>query len=553
MKIYLSVTTFPKRIKYFKTFYDNIYSGSIKPYKIILNIYNRSIRNELLIIPKELETLENLIIIKNDKDYGPILKFLSIYEKFINSDDIFIYCDDDIEYSNNWLEILTDSIKKNPSNISAISINSGVNIINRFRYLQYNNNNIFLRGYGGVGFFKKCIELIRKNEILNLLENSNNINLYFSDDLVISYFVNKYNIDSTKVNYDIKLLLKEYEYNKFTNDSISKGINNNILSNKIRYYNLCNNYKFIGDMFCLKTYLFGNENKYKNDFYKIYYKIINNEKFALIRFGDGEIRSIRYKTYKHIEYCVNNKDNNFTNNLKETLLFNNTNYIKGIPCICCEKKDNFRIYIKNHLNVNVNNCTFANIFNNSNYFYFKKDILPLFKKFKVILVSNKNSNINNLNLNIIKWFPIDKNAHNDYKNINKEIINFTKNNNISDHLFLFCAGAVSNIIIYELFKLNKSNIYLDLGSLLDTDLGLKNTRNYNSLYGWKSLATCNYNNINNSIFNISCYSQNKSKFLRFILKIYALLTNTLYNFILLCKDIYSYLFNEKNSSSGTRT
>ena len=536
MKIYLSITTFPKRIKYFKDFYDNVFNNfSIKPDKIILNTYDLSLRGDELIVPNEIHNLGNLMILKHTKDYGPILKFLPIFENFIEDDDIFIYCDDDIIYSNNWLELIIQSVKKYSNHISGISINSGVNIVNRFRYLKYNTNNAFLRGYGGIGMKKSIIYNLDKDEIVNILEKLNDIDLYFSDDLLISYFINKYNLKCIKINCNIKTILKENNYNKISNDSISKGVNNQIVSNKKRYYNLCCKYNFIGNYFNIYNY-FKNNSEYYDELNKLYHKIKNKNNFCFLRFGNGKIRSIRDKNYLSVnnEWELNIDDKKFINHLKESLLFNDINYIKGIPCICCEEKDKFRYYLENDLKLNINlkNYTFANLFNNSNYIYFKQKIYPLFKNYKIILISNEKSNVNNLNLNIIKWFSIKPNAHKKYEILLKKILEYVKINKIENHLFLFCAGALSNVLIYELFKINKNNIYLDIGSILDNKLGLKNSRNYNSWFGWKSIVNCSFYKSNKN-YNITCYSHDKYQFTRLLLRIYAFFLNIINLLILI--------------------
>jgi hypothetical protein len=56
----------------------------------------------------------------------------------------------------------------------------------------------------------------------------------------------------------------------------------------------------------------------------------------------------------------------------------------------------------------------------------------------------------------------------------KEIDEF----NITDHVFLFAAGPFANILTYELWKYNRNNTYIDIGSTLDKYLGLKLTRGY---------------------------------------------------------------------------
>jgi len=526
--IYISITTYPERIEYFINFYNNIiqFNSNIK---IILNVYKYSIRGKHLIIPDNYYNLNNLIIKFWDRDYGPILKFISVFDKMIKEDDIFIYCDDDIKYSKLWFKSLLDSIENYPEGLSAVSLNTGISLFYRFRYIKYLGINSFLRGYGGVGFYKKTVKNLCIDEITGCLKINNDKNLYFSDDLTISYFINKYNINCIKVDLNIENNIEEFKYDRNIADtSISKGIDKTICKNKRRYYNLCNKYSFLGNIFNnLKQ-----ENMFKKKIKDIHYLIKHKTNFAFIRFGDGELRSIRDETYlaKNSEWELQKDDLIFIEKIKDSLIYSSHNYIKGILCSCCEEKDHFRKFLTDDLKLTINyenNYTYANIFNNSNYSYFKKNILPLFNTYPIILISNKKANLKGLPFNVKYWFKLDFNAHKKYEMITKKLKKYLLENNIKNHLFLFCGGALSNVLIYELFKIEKDNIYLDLGSILDNYMNLKSTRNYNSLCGWKALSTCKFDKeYNLNIFNISCYSGTKTRYQRFMLKI----INLLYNF-----------------------
>lgn len=531
--IYLSVTTIPSRIKYFKNFYENIYSGSLTPDKIILNTYSNSLRGTELDIPKYIENLENLIIINHKIDYGPILKFLAIFENFINPNDFFIYCDDDIKYHHNWLKLLVENIKNDQDKIFGYAINSGVCLLNRLRYLKFNGSNQFIRGFGGAGLQKKYLNF-SKNDVLNSLKN---YNIKMSDDLIISYHINKNNLHTIPIKYSFKEYCIPFDYSKNIN-SISNGANNTLLPNKTRYYNICKNNNEIGKYFDLESYLFDLnklDKNFKNEFTKFKKKLISNEYFSLVRFGDGEINYINRKKVNALDHQCNSNEIpiEFCNMLKESLCYNKDNYYIGIPCGCCEYRDKFRMNIENNFKVNNNNLTFANIFTNSNYFHFKKNIIPILKKYPIILISNKNTKLAQFiqkGYNVQKWFSVDYNAWKNYQEIIDQVLNYSKSNNIVNHLYIVCAGPVSNVLIYNLYKQENRNIYLDLGSVIDHELGLgRGTRNYNRIYGWKSLSTC-YWKKPSYWYQISCDSQSKSKIMRFFLRIISLIFS-LYNFI----------------------
>ncbi|VVU95072.1 hypothetical protein CPAV1605_797 [seawater metagenome] len=525
--IYLSVTTIPSRINNFYSFYENIMDGIKKPHKIILNVYITSLRGTKLDIPTDLNNLDNLIIIKHSEDYGPILKFLAVFEDIIKDEDIFIYCDDDIIYSDNWLETLINNIQQNPKKISSIALNSGVNTFCRFRYFTFNGFNSFLRGFAGVGFYKRIIKELNKMEIIHFLDS---FEKKMSDDLIISYFINKNQIQCCKVKGDYKDFCYETEAcnNK---DSISQGVNGLLLPNKQKYHLICLDDPKILKFFDIESYIFclnkGDKDIY-NEFNKFKSKLIKSEHFSLIRFGDGELHYIKRSSHSHTEHSCS--ENEIPLELSELLVksleLNDKNYFIGIPCGCLEKKDNFRKNLNESYNLNLSNCTFANLFTNSMSFKFKKEILPIIKKFPIVLISNNKTDVLKMqknNFNIIKWFPVKYNAWKDYKTIIEDVCDHQRKNKIVDHIFIFCAGPVTNVLAYKLFLQEKKNIYLDLGSSIDVELGLgSNTRNYNSWFGWKKITTC-YWNTPTFAYQISCNSSSKSQFFRFCLRFLALI------------------------------
>jgi hypothetical protein len=286
---------------------------------------------------------------------------------------------------------------------------------------------------------------------------------------------------------------------------------------------------------------------FNDEFNKFKQKLINNEHFALIRFGDGELEMIKNGYHNHKQHSFNN---NIPLDLRKLLIncleYKSNNFYQGIPCECYESVDKYRKYIYNNFNVNHEQLTFANLYLNTNYKNFNREIVSIFKKFNIILVSNEKTDLSQLarnNFNIIKWFSIKQNAWKDYENICESVINYVNENKITNHLFIMCAGPISNILIYKLHKIHPNNIYLDLGSAFDNELGLNtNSRNYSNTFGWKSLATCYWNNPDN-IFQISCNSQTKSKFTRFLLKIISFLYKQYSNLIYI---------NVKNFTSITK-
>ncbi len=541
--IYLSVTTIPSRINNFISFYKNIFKGVKVPDYIILNVYPSSLRGQKLNISQDIQELDKVIIINHNEDHGPILKFLGVFENFINQDDIFIYCDDDIIYDKNWLKNIIQNIIIHPNKISGLALNSGVNTFCRFRYFNFNGFNAFLRGFAGVGFYKKTIEQLNKLEIIHFLDS---FEKQMSDDLIISYFINKYIIQCSKVYGNYTDFCNETPISK-KNDSISQGVNGRLLPNKQRYHLICLEDLDILKYFDIESYVFGlnkGDKTIKDEFDLIKKKLINREYFSFIRFGDGEIKLLSQENYQHLEYTFlpNQIPIKLSLMLKNSLEYKDDNYLIGITCGCLESKDNFRKNLFKKYNINKQNLTFATLFCNIMNFRFKKEIIPIIKNYPIILVSNENTKLDLFKkngFNVKKWFPVSYNAWKNYDKILESVLLFQKKNNIKNHLFILCAGPISNIIAFELYKLEKKNIYFDFGSSLDQELGLGlNTRNYNSLLGWKSICTCNWTHPTKS-FHISCDSSNKSKIFRFFLRIISFL----YKIINILLDYFSNLIS----------
>jgi hypothetical protein len=103
-----------------------------------------------------------------------------------------------------------------------------------------------------------------------------------------------------------------------------------------------------------------------------------------------------------------------------------------------------------------------------------------FKKHDVIGVFHEKSNIKNSGLNISKIFSIGNSAYVDSLHVIDEIKKYVVDNKIKNKIFLVTGGCFANILIYELFKLEKENTYIDVGSALDIYLGLGQTRAYNT-------------------------------------------------------------------------
>lgn len=218
---------------------------------------------------------------------------------------------------------------------------------------------------------------------------------------------------------------------------------------------------------------------FKEEIKKFHNKLINNDKFAFSKFADGEWLAIN-----NIKCAPGNGEWTISNSLEHSysrqLLINSftykhPDYYVGISCPCCQGKAHYDM-IK-FSGQSDENLTFANIFVNSNYEYFLENIVPEFtKKENIILVANKNSNLNNLPFKVQEFYGVGYNAWID----DLPLVKYLIEKNHKDKLFLFSCGPLGNILSHLLWSYNKDNTYLDIGSTIDKWLNndIKNKRCY---------------------------------------------------------------------------
>jgi hypothetical protein len=199
---------------------------------------------------------------------------------------------------------------------------------------------------------------------------------------------------------------------------------------------------------------------YKKEIEFFYNKIINNEKFALCKFADGEWSAIKgnYIPAANGEWFTNGSDPIFEvvrKELSDSIKYKHPEYYVAIcPCY----KDTIEYSGQSESNI-----TYANIFVNSNYEFYKKKYIELYKEKDIHLITHKNTKLENLPFKVEKFYPIDYNA---WIN-NRDLPDIILEQDLKDKLFLFAAGSFANILTHKLWKNNKNNTYLDIGSTLN--------------------------------------------------------------------------------------
>jgi hypothetical protein len=248
---------------------------------------------------------------------------------------------------------------------------------------------------------------------------------------------------------------------------------------------------------------------YKEEFNKLLYLLKKGEPFSFSRFSDGEVTILRNKRlvlgngffiqgdiHGERPYQVPNntypqeerkdfdpaKDQFFQKKLTEAFKYRKKNYFKGIPPQNGghDKDSSWYFCVDLYGEGDLEHLSFSNVMINDNYRFFIKDMLPVFKEKKVVLVSNENSVLKDLPFDLVKHFPIGPNCLKSGYYLIDECKEWIKENEIKDHLFLFAASSLSNLLCYELYKDFDQNQYMDIGSSLGPHLRLK---------GWQGTRT----------------------------------------------------------------
>lgn len=203
--------------------------------------------------------------------------------------------------------------------------------------------------------------------------------------------------------------------------------------------------------------------EFHTEIYKLYERLKSRKHFAFSKYADGEWAAMTGRLLNNGEFFTQNdeKTKGSIKLLVESFQYKDENYYVGISCPCCQGMAHYEMK-KNSLQEETN-LTFANIFVNSNYEFYREKFIPEYKNWKVNLVANECSNISNLPFEVSKFYPIKKNAWVEDLHVIEEI----KNMNTENELYLFCAGPFGNILAHQLWKHNKKNTYLDIGSTLN--------------------------------------------------------------------------------------
>jgi len=225
-----------------------------------------------------------------------------------------------------------------------------------------------------------------------------------------------------------------------------------------------------------------------NDLLYLRDKLVKKEPFSITRFGDGEMmimNGVHLNLLHRGEYNFNGQED-IRRELYESFTHNQDDYIVGVACRCCIGDDNHEA-MKKATGLPDEKLTIANIFVNSNYPHFRKELVPIFKDYKITLVAPGHTN--NLPFEVDTHIPVGPDAWTKNADVYEKLVSRLTEQDDEHHLVLICAGPFANILCYKLFKEFPSNTIIDMGSVFNVELGIGADRGY--LRGASTLSkTC---------------------------------------------------------------
>ncbi len=212
---------------------------------------------------------------------------------------------------------------------------------------------------------------------------------------------------------------------------------------------------------------FGVENKsFTEDIKLLFNSLKNKDKFAFSKYADGEYEILKNNKITNCDNWTFNpeKHKEIRDELVSSYQYNEEGYYVGISCPCCVG-DNDTQWMRENVKVKPSNLTWANIFVNGNYNFFVDNFIPEFKNYKIVLVANANGEVNldKLPFKVEEFIPIGNTAFVD----NFDLLDTLPKKDYKDKLFLFCAGPLGNMLAARMWKENKNNTYMDIGSTLN--------------------------------------------------------------------------------------
>jgi hypothetical protein len=206
---------------------------------------------------------------------------------------------------------------------------------------------------------------------------------------------------------------------------------------------------------------------FREDISNIYKRLKEKKPFAFSKYADGEYKIL---VNEPITNCDNWTFCPETHKAEQSLLlesfkYTHPDYVVGISCPCCQPVEHVDWMKKT---ARAKNLTWANLFVNSNYDFFTREIIPLFSSWdkEVFLFANEEGLGKDLPFNVTKYFPLNMKAWQEPFLSHWIEIGEKRAKNTEGALFLFSGGPLGNILSYKLHQANPLNTYIDIGSTI---------------------------------------------------------------------------------------
>lgn len=217
---------------------------------------------------------------------------------------------------------------------------------------------------------------------------------------------------------------------------------------------------------------------FRGDAKMLLYILKTKWRFAFSKYADGEYNILLGNKIGNNEFQYNPNDEKFKRDLMASFRYSHPDYYIGIGCPCCMGQNAWEDMLDKSRSMH-GNITWANIFVNDNYEFYKENFIPEYRNHEVIMICNENASIDNLPFEVKRDFRCKNTAwENGGYELIEEIKDYIDKDKIQNHLFLFCAGPFGNVLAHQLHTFEQCNKYLDIGSTLDLYLFDKATRGY---------------------------------------------------------------------------
>ena len=184
--------------------------------------------------------------------------------------------------------------------------------------------------------------------------------------------------------------------------------------------------------------------------------------------------AVRYPTYDHKEF-IPERDGELRADLIRSVQHSGPGYVKGVPA-----RHNASFLDKSvvvDLNRNgEDDLTFADLFLNSNFRYFRSELVPLFDKFdSKIVVANFRSSVKNLG-NGWKFISLPDGIFQNYSATRDQVIKELRGVE-EGSIVLSSASSLTSVIGHQMHRNRPDVTFLDIGTslhdLLDLNMGIR--------------------------------------------------------------------------------